>query len=146
MIKLFTIGFTRKTAQQFFDSLRSAGVKTVVDTRLNNSGQLAGFSKKDDLRFFADRLLGARYTHWLDAAPTEDLLKKYRNKEITWGDYERAYKTLIEARAVEKSLFAKELDNACLLCTEDKPHHCHRRILAEYLAERIPGGASIAHL
>ena len=146
MAEIFTIGFTKKTARQFFERLRSAGVRTVIDTRLNNSGQLAGFSKKQDLEYFADQLLGAKYLHWADAAPTEQMLTAYKSGELNWEKYEAAYRRLIESRRIQDSIFARKLDGACLLCSEDKPEHCHRRILAEYLAERLPERLLIHHL
>ena len=145
MTKLFTIGFTKKTAKKFFELLSSSGVKTIIDTRLNNSGQLAGFSKRPDLEYFAKSLIDVDYVHWADAAPTPTMLQRYQRKEINWDQYEGEYKQLIESRNVEHSAFAQKLDMSCLLCTEEKPHHCHRRLLAEYLAKKLPN-ISIHHL
>jgi len=143
---LFTIGFTQKSAERFFALLQSSGVRTVVDTRLNNTGQLAGFAKRDDLRYFLDSIAHVSYVHWLESAPSEELLSAYKKKRITWDQYENEYRSLIAARKIEESDIAKSLDSACLLCSEAKPHRCHRRILAEYLADKYPDRFSIKHL
>ena len=134
-MKLFTIGFTKTSAANFFGRLKQAGVRRVVDVRLNNVSQLAGFAKKDDLAFFANEICGADYRHLPNLAPTGDMLEAYRKKEIDWREYERRFRSLIEHRAIEK-IDKAELDGSCLLCSEDKPHKCHRRIVAEYLKEK----------
>ena len=146
MTPLYTIGFTQKSASRFFELLRGAGVKTVVDTRLNNTGQLAGFAKREDLAYFLNTILGVKYVHWLDSAPTDDLLIAYKKKQMTWDQYELEYRNLIEKRRLEDSETAHSLDASCLLCSEAKPHRCHRRILAEYLVNKLPGKFSIEHL
>jgi uncharacterized protein (DUF488 family) len=143
---IYTIGFTKKGAKRFFELLQSAGVKKILDTRLNNTGQLAGFSKRDDLEYFAENLIGARYHHWLDAAPSPELLENYKKRRISWQEYEKGYLALIEGRRIETSPFASDLHQSCLLCTEDKPHHCHRKLLAEYLAARNQGDVTVHHL
>jgi uncharacterized protein (DUF488 family) len=134
---LFTIGFTKKTAENFFNTLKIAGVTKIIDTRLNNVSQLAGFSKKDDLRYFLKAILGADYIHVLDFAPTDDILSAYKKKEITWDEYESRFRELIGARHIENVLTIPELDKACLLCSEAQPHHCHRRLVAEYLQAKF---------
>ena len=146
MIHLFTIGFTKKSARDFFSRLRSAGVRTVIDTRLNNTGQLSGYAKRDDLAYFLKDLLNVNYVHWQESAPTDELLKAYRDKKISWEEYEREYRSLIEERRIEQSEIARHLDYSCLLCSEAKPHRCHRRLLAEYLKSKAIDGISITHL
>lgn len=143
-MKLFTIGFTKTSAADFFGRIKRAGVRRIVDVRLNNVSQLAGFAKKDDLAFFAKEICGADYRHLPSLAPTGDMLDAYRKKEIDWGEYERRFRSLIEQRAIEK-MDKEQLDGSCLLCSEDKPHKCHRRIVAEYLKEKWRD-VEIAHL
>ncbi|WAS05798.1 DUF488 domain-containing protein [Gloeomargaritales cyanobacterium VI4D9] len=145
MIKLFTIGFTRKSAAQFFEGLKKAGVKKLIDTRLNNTSQLSGFAKQSDLEYFLDKIGQIRYEHCLPLAPTQDILDGYKKKKISWNEYEKAYLELIQKRQIESLLKPEELDNACFLCSEDKPHYCHRRLAAEYLQSRL-NNLEIIHL
>ena len=133
MIKLFTIGFTEKTAETFFNLLKNAGVKKVIDTRLNNVSQLAGFAKGMDLEFFSKSIVGAGYEHNINLAPTKELLKNYRDKKITWAQYEKEYINILEKRNIINKIDFGKLDGSCLLCSEHKPDMCHRRLLAEYL-------------
>lgn len=134
IINIFTIGFTKKTAREFFELLRNNKVKKVIDIRLNNVSQLAGFSKKDDLEYFLRTILDIDYIHMPLLAPTEEILDTIKNKKVSWAEYEKLYMKLIIERKVEKLFTEKiELDHACLLCSEDKPEHCHRSLLAEYL-------------
>jgi uncharacterized protein (DUF488 family) len=144
-IKLFTIGFTKKSAEQFFTALQRAGVRRVIDTRLNNNSQLAGFSKRDDLRYFLRSIGNIDYTHRTDLAPTQDVLDDYKKEKGDWSVYERRFLALIESRRIEETLPREVADHGCLLCSEDKPQHCHRRLVAEYLA-RHWGGVEIVHL
>lgn len=144
-IKLFTIGFTKKSAEAFFTRLQQAGVKRVVDVRLNNNSQLAGFSKRDDLAYFLRSIAGIEYVHVLELAPTQELLGRYRNEGRDWPAYERDFLELIANRKVEQSLPTELFDGGCLLCSEDQPHHCHRRLIAEYLRDRW-GTVEIEHL
>jgi uncharacterized protein (DUF488 family) len=132
-IKLFTIGFTRKSAKAFFTRLQRAGVKRLIDVRLNNKSQLAGFSKRDDLAYFLRSIAGIEYVHLLDLAPTQELLDRYRKTDRDWPAYERDFLKLIAGRKIESTLAPNLLDGSCLLCSEDQPHHCHRRLVAEYL-------------
>ncbi len=138
-IFLFTIGFTKKNAEKFFSILESNKVKTIIDVRLNNTSQLAAFTKQDDLRFFLHRILNCSYVHLAEFAPTEDILSSYKNKKISWNDYERMYLELLEKRKPENKLSFSDLDHACLLCSEPLPEKCHRRLAAEYLKKKIPG-------
>jgi uncharacterized protein (DUF488 family) len=137
-ITIFTIGFTKKTAGTFFEKLRSAGVVKVVDTRLNNESQLAGFTKKEDLKYFLKTILGVDYVHVLEFAPTDEILSAYKKKKITWSEYEIRFHGLISEREIECVFTPAELDKACLLCSEAEPHHCHRRLVAEYLKWKWP--------
>lgn len=137
-IKVFTIGFTKKTAEEFFDRLLRAGVRRVIDIRLNNVSQLAGFAKKDDLRYFLKTIGGIDYVHRLDLAPTHEILDLYKKSKGGWSGYERDFLSLLAAREVEENLSRDLLEGACLLCSEETPEHCHRRLVAEYLREKRP--------
>lgn len=145
-VPVTTIGFTGKTAQEFFDLLRNAEVRTVLDIRLSNTSQLAGFAKKQDLPFFLDRLCGAAYREMPELAPEPDLFKRYKAKELTWDDFAAAYVELIAKRRVESSLDVDLFRSACLLCSEHLPHHCHRRLALEYLNSRWNSRLKITHL
>lgn len=144
-IRLYTIGFTKKSAEQFFSALKQAGVRRVIDIRLNNASQLAGFAKRADLQYFLREICAIDYDHRPDLAPTEELLGAFRSKSIGWDAYEREFGALIRSRLIEKSLNRQVLDNACLLCSEPDAAHCHRRIVAEYLRDTL-GGIIICHL
>ena len=143
--KLFTIGFTQKSAREFFTALREAGVKRVVDVRLNNSSQLAGFSKKDDLVFFLNEIAGIEYVHLPDLAPTQDILDAYKKHKGDWKVYEREFLELMAQREVDKKISPELLNHGCLLCSERLPHRCHRRLVAEYLTAKW-GGIETKHL
>lgn len=133
-MNLFTIGFTRKSAEVFFHRLKDAGVKRLIDVRLNNISQLAGFTKKDDLRFFAREICKIDYVHLLELAPTSEILDPYKKaKSGDWQIYERRFLDLMCARQVERTVPREILDGGCLLCSEEKPDNCHRRLVAEYL-------------
>lgn len=144
-MKIFTIGFTRKSAESFFTKLKAASVKRLVDIRLNNISQLAGFTKKDDLRYFVKEICGIEYTHLPELAPTQDILKAYKKKQATWSDYEHKFLELLRSRRVEESIPREILDGGCLLCSEEKPDHCHRRLVAEYLREK-GGDIEVEHI
>jgi uncharacterized protein (DUF488 family) len=144
-IQLFTIGFTKKSAETFFTRLQRSGVKRVVDVRLNNNSQLAGFSKRDDLAYFLRAVAGIEYVHLRDLAPTQELLDRYKKTDRDWPAYERDFRQLIADRKIESSISPDLLDGGCLLCSEHQPHHCHRRVVAEYLRDRW-GTVEIEHL
>lgn len=144
-MNLFTIGFTQKSAQKFFETLRDAGVKRVIDTRLNNVSQLAGFAKKADLEYFLKFIGGIEYVHILDLAPTQDILDEYKKNKGDWAVYEQKFLQLIASRQIEKKVSPSQIDGACLLCSEAKPHNCHRRLVAEYLSKKW-GNIQICHL
>lgn len=144
-MKIFTIGFTKTTAEKFFSRLQKAGVKRMVDVRLNNVSQLAGFAKKDDLRYFLKAICSIDYVHRPEMAPTQDMLDAYKKAGGKWEDYEHKFISLIESRRIEETVPPEALDGACLLCSEDKPHYCHRRLVAEYLKKKW-SDVEIAHL
>jgi uncharacterized protein (DUF488 family) len=144
-MKIYTIGFTKKSAETFFTKLKTAGVARLVDVRLNNVSQLAGFTKKDDLLYFAKEICGIDYVHLPILAPTQNILDAYKKDKGDWSVYERQFLDLMKARRVEESTKRLTLDGACLLCSEEKPDHCHRRLVAEYLAERW-GNVEIQHI
>jgi uncharacterized protein (DUF488 family) len=142
---LFTIGFTRKSAETFFTALQNAGVQRLVDVRLNNVSQLAGFSKRDDLRYFTKAICGVEYVHLPMLAPTQDILDAFKKQKGAWDLYERQFLDLMESRHIETEVPRELLDGACLLCSEETPEHCHRRLVAEYLKQRW-GDVEIEHL
>jgi uncharacterized protein (DUF488 family) len=144
-MKIFTIGFTKKSAETFFGKLKKAGVKRLVDIRLNNVSQLAGFTKRDDLRFFARAICGIEYVHELELAPTQEILDAYKKEKGDWRVWEREFGKLIRKRRIEETVPRELLDGACLLCSEEKPEHCHRRLVAEYLREKW-GNVEIVHI
>lgn len=137
LIKLYTIGFTKKNAKTFFSKLRNAGVTRLIDIRLNNVSQLAGFAKRDDLVFFLKELCNCEYMHLPDFAPTKEILDAYKQKQIDWNEYVRRFSKLIRDRKIEKKIAAEELNNACLLCSEPTPEQCHRRLVSEYLRDQL---------
>lgn len=144
-IETFTIGFTQKTAESFFTTLRDAGVTRVIDVRLNNSSQLAGFTKRDDLQFFLKGLYGIEYVHVSELAPTKDILDAYKKHDGDWGVYEKEFVALMERRKIEESVPREFIHGGCLLCSEHLPQHCHRRLVVEYLAQHW-GPLKVTHL
>lgn len=145
-MEIYTIGFTKKSAQEFFDTLKKAGIKRLMDIRLNNSSQLAGFTKQDDLAFFLKELCDAEYMHKPILAPTKEILDGYKKKKISWEEYEQRFKKLMADRKVEE-VIQKDLFDipTVLLCSEPKPDKCHRRLIAEYLRDKW-GNIKIIHL
>jgi uncharacterized protein (DUF488 family) len=144
-MKIYTIGFTKKSAEEFFSKLGKTGVKRLVDVRLNNVSQLAGFTKRDDLRYFAKAICDIEYVHLPDLAPTQDMLDEYKKKGGDWSVYEKKFLDLMIKRRIETTIPKEVIDSACLLCSEDKPYHCHRRLVAEYLKEKW-GEVDIRHI
>jgi uncharacterized protein (DUF488 family) len=151
-MRVFTIGFTQKPASRFFGLLREAGVKRVVDVRLNNEGQLAGFAKRADLEFFLRELGGIGYVHEPLLAPTQAMLDGFKKgrgkaggKAWTWEKFERAFLELMRERRVEERVAREVIEGGCLLCSEHEPQRCHRRLVAEYLGERW-GGVEVVDL
>ena len=133
---IYTIGFTKKDASTFFGLLKNADIQRLVDVRINNRSQLAGFAKRDDLKYFLDELLDVDYEHREALAPTKELLDEWRDDAITWAEYEKQFKQLLKEREVEQSLDpALFNESTVLLCSEHEPEYCHRRLVIEYLGE-----------
>jgi uncharacterized protein (DUF488 family) len=134
-MNVYTIGFTKKSARRFFELLRESGARRVVDVRLNNVSQLAGFSKKDDLAYFLKEICGMEYVH-LDA---------YKKRRGDWKTYESQFLALMSQRRIEETIAREIIADGCLLCSEEQPKQCHRRLVAEYF-ERHWGDVEIVHL
>ena len=145
-MKISTIGFTKKNADQFFGLLREENVKTLIDVRLNNVSQLAGFAKRDDLKFFLKELCQAEYVHEPVLAPTKELLNAYKNGEIVWEKYEEDFLNLMSQRNIERTVNQSLLSQGCLLCSEHKPHFCHRRLVIDYLNNYSDLNLEVKHL
>ena len=145
-MNIYTIGFTKKNAETFFNFLKKAKVSTLIDVRLNNVSQLAGFAKKDDLKFFLHELCGVEYVHAPKLSPTKDILKAYKNGEMSWEKYEELFFNLMSRRHIEKMFEPSLLENSCLLCSEHEPDFCHRRLVAQYLKENLDLNLKIKHL
>jgi uncharacterized protein (DUF488 family) len=144
-MKLYTIGFTKKSAEDFFTKLSQSGAKRIVDVRLNNTSQLAGFAKRSDLEFFLREICKMDYIHVPDLSPTQEMLEEYRKTKQDWSTYERKFLDLMRKRRIEETVDRAVIADGCLLCSEDKPHHCHRRLVAEYLASHW-GDVKITHI
>lgn len=144
--KIYTIGFTRKSAEQFFELLRRHGIQRLIDVRLNNTSQLAGFSRKSDLPYFLRQILGAQYLHEPLLAPTAELLEAYQKGRISWAEYAENFCGLMVERQIAeripRSLFE---ESTVLLCSEPTPERCHRRLVAEHLAQSW-GSVEVIHL
>lgn len=142
---IYTIGFTQRSAEEFFEALKKAGVSRLIDVRLNNVSQLAGYSKKDDLRYFLRNICDVDYHHELSLAPTKEMLEEYRAGKVAWPKYESRFRALLAERGVERKLDRKLFaGKPVLLCSEFKAEHCHRRIVAEYLVG--VWGGKVVHL
>lgn len=135
-MKIYTVGFTKKSAEEFFTILKRPDLLRLIDSRLNNISQLAGFTKKDDLRFFLKEIRKIDYIHLPQTAPNKEILDAYKKNGGDWATYEKQFIELMESRKIEKTLDKNLIDGCCLLCSESTPHHCHRRLVAEYLKER----------
>lgn len=145
-MEIYTIGFARKSAEAFFGALRKAGIKRLIDIRLNNTSQLAGFTKKDDLKFFLKELCDAEYIHEPLLAPTAEILKSYKKRKIRWEEYENLFLSLLAERKIEEMIDQKLFNGpTVLLCSESKAEHCHRRLVLEYLQNKW-GPFRIVHL
>jgi len=136
MNKIFTIGFTGKSAEFFFSLLEENNIKKLIDVRLNNVSQLAAFAKKDDLEFFLKRILSCEYIHRPDLAPTEIIFKNFKKKIINWEVYTNEYIKLLNSRNIVSCLKKDEIMNSVFLCSEHQPKFCHRRLLVEYLQKQ----------
>ena len=145
-MEIYTIGFTQKTANEFFSRLRDAGIRRLLDIRLNNTSQLAGFAKRDDLEYFLSELCGAKYEHEPLLAPTPELFKAYKRENGLWEDFEKGYRALIVERRIDQAFDRNSFEApTVLLCSEHVADFCHRRLVVEYLREKW-GGIEIVHL
>jgi uncharacterized protein (DUF488 family) len=143
-MEIYTIGFTQTTAESFFGRLKRAGVGRLLDVRLNNSSQLAGFAKARDLPYFLRELIGAAYEHEPLLAPTKELLDDYKKQGGSWEDYERGFLALMAERRIEDALDRESFATpTALLCSEAGPERCHRRLVCEHLAEHWPGTRAV---
>ena len=145
-MNIFTIGFTKSSAEHFFSRLIASGVKRVIDVRLNNTSQLSGFSKSQDLKYFLRKLGNIEYNHEPLMAPTKGMLDTFKKQNGNWSEYERLFLSLMDKRNIDKKLDPASLKDTCLLCSEDTPHYCHRRLVAEFLKDRWNTAISIIHL
>lgn len=145
MMKIYSIGFTEKTAEKFFTLIKSQPIKTLVDVRLNNVSQLAGFAKKKDLEFFLRELCGVEYAHVPELAPTKEMLDPYKKGKVSWEIYEDNFLNLMAKRNIER-IDKSLISDGCLLCSEHKPHHCHRRLVIEYLNKHWDTDFEVKHL
>ena len=143
-MKIFTIGFAKKNAEKFFGLLLDNKVKKVVDIRLNNKSQLAGFTKEDDLKFFLKNIGDIGYEHCTALVPTKEIFDGFRDKRISWEEFTEEYKNVLQKRNAMEQLDLESLDHACLLCSEDLPEYCHRRLAAEEI-QKITG-CEVVHL
>jgi uncharacterized protein (DUF488 family) len=138
-VEICTIGFTQTTAERFFRRLKTARVERVLDVRLNNTSQLAGFAKAADLPFFLKQLVGATYEHQPKLAPTQDMLAAYKKRRGDWRVYEKDFLALMERRKVHEVLKPEDFDRrTALLCSEATADNCHRRLVVEFLAAKWP--------
>ena len=144
-MRVYTIGFTKKSASDFFGMLRDSGARRLVDVRLNNVSQLAGFAKRDDLEYFLHELCQVEYVHLPELAPTKEMLAAYRNEHRDWEKYERQFLALMDERRIADTVERRIIADSALLCSEDTPEHCHRRLVAEYL-DRHWGDVETVHL
>jgi uncharacterized protein (DUF488 family) len=143
---VYTIGFTKRSAADFFRALRRAGIQRLLDVRLNNSSQLAGFTKASDLPFFLKALCGAEYLHEPLLAPTQELLDAFKKAKGSWDEYERKFLALMAKRKIEHRIDSELFDvPTALLCSETTAEHCHRRLVLEYLREKW-GNLTMIHL
>lgn len=145
-MNVYTIGFTQKNAETFFNFIRKQEVSTLLDVRLNNVSQLAGFAKRDDLKFFLREICQTEYVHLPDLAPTKDILANYKQGVITWDNYEEEFMNLMVKRNVERTIDKNLINNGCFLCSEHEPHFCHRRLVVDYLNQTTDLNLKVKHL
>ncbi len=145
MTTLYTVGFSGKDAKTFFELLKLNNIQMLIDVRLNNVSQLAGYTKKNDLAYFLDKICNIKYLHLPILAPTKEILDGYKTKKISWAEYEIKYTRLINERKIEDRLKNIAFANACLLCSEKTAEQCHRRLVADII-KRIFSIGKIIHL
>ncbi|HXM97004.1 MAG TPA: DUF488 domain-containing protein [Candidatus Dormibacteraeota bacterium] len=145
-MEICSIGFTKKTAEQFFSILKREQIRRLLDVRLNNVSQLAGFAKREDLKYFLKEICDAEYVHEPLLAPTSEMLTKYKKEKGDWGEYETKFLRLMAERKIEKKVDGASFSvRTVLLCSEAKADHCHRRLVLEYLQDKW-SGFTIRHL
>jgi|LSQX01.1.fsa_nt_gb uncharacterized protein (DUF488 family) len=149
-MKLYTMGFTKKSAKDFFTILKRNNIEKLIDIRLNNASQLAGFTKGNDLKYFLKEICDIEYIHDTDLSPNKEILDDYKNKKISWSQYEILFNSLLKERKINSKLEIKynnQFDNICLLCSEVTADNCHRRLVAEYIKNNNPDlNIEIIHL
>ena len=147
-MKIYTIGFTQKSAEQFFELIKKNSIELLVDVRLNNKSQLAGFTKGSDLAYFLKEICGTKYVHCDEFAPTKDLLSAYQKGNASWADYEKQFDIIMEKRGAYKKFLTRfqDFDRVCLLCSEPTPEQCHRRLVAEKIQSTAPDEVEVIHL
>ena len=148
MMTIFTIGFTQKSAEQFFELIKTNKVELLIDVRLNNKSQLAGFSKGTDLAYFLKEICGSKYIHCDEFAPTKELLSDYQKGIVSWEEYEKIFDTIMEKRGAYKRFLSrfKDFNRVCLLCSEPTAEKCHRRLVAEKIQVCFPNLVEVVHL
>jgi uncharacterized protein (DUF488 family) len=144
-MKLFTIGFTEKSAEDFFTRIQKANVRRVVDIRLNNTSQIAGFAKARDLQYFLRVIAGIDYVHLPDFAPTQEILNDFKKNKGSWTEYEKKFRELLINRRIDNTAIDLLRDGDCLLCSEHTPEHCHRRLVAEHIQKHL-ADVEVVHL
>ena len=145
---IYTIGFTQKSAEQFFELIKKNQIELLVDVRLSNKSQLAGFSKGIDLAYFLKEICGTKYIHCDEFAPTKELLSNYQKGTVSWNEYEEQFDTIMENRGVYKDFPARfrNHNKVCLLCSEPTAEKCHRRLVAEKIQAFSPDQVEVVHL
>ena len=145
---IYTIGFTKKKAEQFFEPLRENGVQLLIDVRLNNKSQLAGFTKDGDIQYFLEKICGIKYIHCDEFAPSKELLKNYQDGNTSWEEYETVFNNIMEKRGACSKFLSRfaEYDKVCLLCSEPTPEKCHRRLVAEKIKDSAQDLVEVKHL
>jgi len=135
-MRIYTIGFTQKSAEEFFGLLKANGIERLVDIRIHPGGQLAGFAKDRDLAYFLRELANIEYQYLPELAPEAEMMKAFR-KDKDWESYEKDYRDLLQTRGLPEKLNKKVFEEGicCLLCSENEADHCHRRLAAEVMKE-----------
>ncbi|HEX9200130.1 MAG TPA: DUF488 domain-containing protein [Acidobacteriaceae bacterium] len=145
-MEIYSIGFTQRSAADFFNTIRAADIRRLLDVRLNNTSQLAAFAKRDDLAYFLKAICSAEYLHEPLLAPTQEMLDAYKKRKGDWPAYEGEFLSLMRERHVETAIDrAQFAEPTVLLCSELTAEHCHRRLVLEYLADKW-GDVTVHHL
>jgi len=144
-MRLFTIGFTKKSAEEFFTILQKASVSRIIDIRLNNTSQIAGFAKARDLEYFLRAIAKIDYVHLPDLAPTQEILDDFKKNKGSWAEYEHRFIDLMIERQITGMAARLLRDRDCLLCSEHIPEHCHRRLVAEQI-QKHSDNVEVIHL